>query len=249
MPCHPRPAAGAAFPREVDMTGLATLALAALSCGEPFVDARDGQRYPTVAHRRPVLDGAQPRPRRGRPGRGPPRPVGDREELLRQRPESCRVYGGLYTWDEAKGSCPAGWHLPTPRRVGGARRPPRDGGRRREAQGAEGPRAAVRRDGRRRLHGAARGHGLPGLLRPAGPLGGLLDGHGERARARGLGHPRPLLAPAAAALPEAWSSTTSTSRRTRSRCDAHAPEEPAPQRLPRAQVPRDLPEPRVLPRL
>jgi uncharacterized protein (TIGR02145 family) len=23
------------------------------------------------------------------------------------------VYGGLYTWDEARGACPAGWHLPT----------------------------------------------------------------------------------------------------------------------------------------
>jgi len=28
-------------------------------------------------------------------------------------PESCRVYGGLYTWEEARGACPAGWHLPS----------------------------------------------------------------------------------------------------------------------------------------
>jgi len=25
---------------------------------------------------------------------------------------NCEKYGRLYTWDEAKGACPAGWHLP-----------------------------------------------------------------------------------------------------------------------------------------
>jgi N-sulfoglucosamine sulfohydrolase len=95
------------------MMALATLALAAFSCGEPLVDARDGQRYPTVRigeqcwmarnldHGTVVPDG---RPR-------------DASAIERScygnDPESCRVYGGLYTWDEARGACPAGWHLPT----------------------------------------------------------------------------------------------------------------------------------------
>ena len=95
------------------MTGLATLALAALSCGEPFVDARDGQHYPTVRigdqcwmarnldHGAAVPDGVS-------------RDAAAVEKgCYGNDPDACRVYGGLYTWDEAKGSCPAGWHLPT----------------------------------------------------------------------------------------------------------------------------------------
>jgi N-sulfoglucosamine sulfohydrolase len=94
------------------MTGLA-MALAALSCGEPLVDGRDGQRYPTVRlggqcwmarnldHGAAVPDGVT------RDASAVERSCYDND------PQSCRVYGGLYTWDEAKGSCPAGWHLPT----------------------------------------------------------------------------------------------------------------------------------------
>ena len=81
------------------MNGLTFLLLAALSCGEPFVDARDGQRYPTVR-------------------------VGDQCWTARNAasvggtcydndPGSCRTYGGLYTWDQARQACPAGWHLPS----------------------------------------------------------------------------------------------------------------------------------------
>jgi len=28
-------------------------------------------------------------------------------------PSNCAKYGRLYTWDEAKAACPAGWHLPS----------------------------------------------------------------------------------------------------------------------------------------
>jgi uncharacterized protein (TIGR02145 family) len=95
------------------MSGLVLLALAALSCGEPLVDARDGRRYPTVAigdqcwmarnleHGAVVPDGI-------------PRDAAAVERsCYGNDPENCRVYGGLYTWNEAKGACPAGWHLPT----------------------------------------------------------------------------------------------------------------------------------------
>jgi N-sulfoglucosamine sulfohydrolase len=95
------------------MTGLATLALAAFSCGEPLVDARDGQRYPTTRvgegcwmarnldHGAVVPDGM-------------PRDASAVEKsCYGNDPQSCRVYGGLYTWDEARDACPAGWHLPT----------------------------------------------------------------------------------------------------------------------------------------
>ena len=95
------------------MTGLATLALAALSCGEPFVDSRDGRRYSTVRigdqcwmasnldHGRVVPNGV------------PRDPSAIERSCYGNDPQSCRAYGGLYTWDEAKGSCPAGWHLPS----------------------------------------------------------------------------------------------------------------------------------------
>jgi len=95
------------------MTGLAILALAALSCGEPLVDARDGRRYSTVRigdqcwmarnldHGTVVPDGI------------PADPSGVEKSCYGNDPESCRVYGGLYNWDEARASCPAGWHLPT----------------------------------------------------------------------------------------------------------------------------------------
>ena len=95
------------------MTGLLALALAALSCGEPFVDARDGQRYPTVRigdqcwmarnldHGTVVPDAV-------------PRDAAAVERTCYGNDaESCRVYGGLYAWHEARNACPAGWHLPS----------------------------------------------------------------------------------------------------------------------------------------
>jgi N-sulfoglucosamine sulfohydrolase len=95
------------------MVGLALLALAALPCGEPLLDPRDGRSYPTVRigdqcwtaenldHGAVVPDGV-------------PHDASKVERsCYGNDPGSCRVYGGLYTWDEARTSCPAGWHLPT----------------------------------------------------------------------------------------------------------------------------------------
>ena len=125
--------------------------------------------------------------------------------------ESCRVYGGLYTWTEAmqgardpavEGICPAGWHASHAGRVAGAGRAPRPRHRGRGAEGPRGPRPALRRNRRGGLHRPARRVGLPGLLRTAGPLGALLDvDRGERG-ARGVGPARPLLEPGPAALPQ-----------------------------------------------
>jgi uncharacterized protein (TIGR02145 family) len=103
----------AADDRRSDMTALALVALAALPCGEPLVDARDGRTYATVRigeqcwmarnldHGTVVPDGL-------------PRDASALEKsCYANDPESCRVYGGLYSWDEARAACPAGWHLPT----------------------------------------------------------------------------------------------------------------------------------------
>jgi N-sulfoglucosamine sulfohydrolase len=91
------------------------------TCGNELVDARDGRSYPTVPigdqcwlgrnldHGHEVSDAL-------------PRDEGAIEKTCYANdPESCRVYGGLYTWTEAmqgsreagaRGVCPAGWHLP-----------------------------------------------------------------------------------------------------------------------------------------
>ncbi len=81
------------------MTGLLALALAAFSCGDPIVDARDGQRYPTVR-------------------------IGDQCWTARNAtaaggtcygndPESCRrLRRALHVGRGAGQACPAGWHLP-----------------------------------------------------------------------------------------------------------------------------------------
>ncbi len=81
------------------MTGLLALALAALSCGEVLVDARDGQGYPTVRIGDQCWTGRNAAS------------VG--ATCYGNDPESCRTYGGLYTWDQARQACPAGWHLPS----------------------------------------------------------------------------------------------------------------------------------------
>jgi N-sulfoglucosamine sulfohydrolase len=100
----------------------ATAAVAAdVTCGQPLVDTRDGRRYPTVVvgdqcwmaanldHGREVAD--------ARPGD----PGAAEKTCYGNDARSCRVYGGLYTWDEAmqgqsepgaEGICPAGWHVP-----------------------------------------------------------------------------------------------------------------------------------------
>ena len=95
------------------MSALAGLLLLAASCGTPIVDARDGRSYPTVAiggqcwmalnldHGVVVAD-AMPRDASA-----------VEKSCYGNDPGSCRTYGGLYTWDEARQACPAGWHLPS----------------------------------------------------------------------------------------------------------------------------------------
>jgi len=90
-------------------------------CGAPLVDARDGQSYPTVAIGDQCWmarnldfgrEAADARPRD---------PGAVEKTCYGNDPQSCRVYGGLYTWNEAvsggatggEGACPAGWHLPS----------------------------------------------------------------------------------------------------------------------------------------
>lgn len=81
------------------MTALVALALAALACGEPLVDARDGQRYPTVR----IGDQCWTARNAGAAGGA----------CYGSDPGNCAVYGGLYTWDGARDACPAGWRLPS----------------------------------------------------------------------------------------------------------------------------------------
>jgi uncharacterized protein (TIGR02145 family) len=95
------------------MIGLVGLLLAAASCGSALVDARDGRSYPTIGigdqcwmarnlDHGSVVPDARPRDASA-----------VEKTCYGNDPESCRAYGGLYTWDEARGACPAGWHLPS----------------------------------------------------------------------------------------------------------------------------------------
>jgi uncharacterized protein (TIGR02145 family) len=93
------------------MSGLATLLLGAFSCGTAVVDARDGRSYPTVAIGGQCwtarnADHVVPDARPGDPAAGAKTCYGN-------DPECCRVYGGLYTWNEALRACPTGFHLPS----------------------------------------------------------------------------------------------------------------------------------------
>jgi len=109
----------------VALAVVATPALAspaAFTCGEELVDTRSARAYPTVPigdqcwlgrnldAGREVADGVQS-------------DAGALEKsCYGNDPESCRVYGGLYTWTEAmqgsrergaQGACPGGWHVPS----------------------------------------------------------------------------------------------------------------------------------------
>ncbi len=95
------------------MSALAGLLLLAASCGTPIVDARDGRSYPTVAvggqcwmalnlDHGVVVPDARPRDASA-----------VEKSCYGNDPGSCRTYGGLYTWDEARQACPVGWHLPS----------------------------------------------------------------------------------------------------------------------------------------
>jgi N-sulfoglucosamine sulfohydrolase len=89
------------------MTGMASLALAAFSCGQPLTDTRDGRTYATVetgglCWMASNLD-------HGREGAPDPAAA---KTCYGHDARSCGVYGGLYTWSQAKTACPAGWRLP-----------------------------------------------------------------------------------------------------------------------------------------
>ncbi len=94
------------------------------SCGEELVDPRDGQNYPTVEIGSQCWLG-----RNLDYGRAVPDGAVQNDGVVEKAcyandPESCRVYGGLYTWTEAmqgvhetggQGACPDGWHVPSRR--------------------------------------------------------------------------------------------------------------------------------------
>lgn len=70
------------------------------ACSESFTDPRDGQSYDvvkigTAAWFAENLNFETP---------GSVCPEGDKR--------NCSTYGRLYTWDEARAACPAGWRLP-----------------------------------------------------------------------------------------------------------------------------------------
>jgi len=93
------------------------------TCGQSFVDSRDGKVYPTVLigsqcwmktnlNYGAMVNGSQSQTNNG---------VAEKY-CYDNNPSNCDVYGGLYQWDEMmqysttagiKGVCPSGWHVPT----------------------------------------------------------------------------------------------------------------------------------------
>lgn len=95
------------------MTGIVGLVLAANTCGAPLVDARDGKRYPTVAIGEQCWTARNLDHGHEVPDARPRDPAAVEKTCYGNDPASCDVYGGLYTWAEAQGACPSGWHLPS----------------------------------------------------------------------------------------------------------------------------------------
>jgi N-sulfoglucosamine sulfohydrolase len=92
------------------------------ACGAPLLDARDGRSYPTVAIGRQCWMGRNLDYGRALAGATSAGSSGVDKVCYGDDLESCRVYGGLYTWDEAlqgerregsRGACPPGWHVPS----------------------------------------------------------------------------------------------------------------------------------------
>jgi len=69
--------------------------------GPLLVDERDGQPYPTVQIGEQLWMAVNLN------FESPGRQCYDHDA------ENCRLYGGLYAWEEAMEVCPAGWHLPS----------------------------------------------------------------------------------------------------------------------------------------
>ena len=104
-------------------TALASPAVAqSLSCGEALTDTRDGQSYPTVAVGDQCWLGRNLDFGQEVADAVPQDEAAVEKTCYGNEAESCRVYGGLYTWTEAmrgssapgvQGICPAGWHVPS----------------------------------------------------------------------------------------------------------------------------------------
>jgi N-sulfoglucosamine sulfohydrolase len=94
------------------------------ACGAPLLDTRDGRSYPTVAIGTQCWMGRNLDYGRALTSADSAGGPGVDKRCYGDAPVSCRVYGGLYTWDEAlqgerregsHGACPAGWHVPSRR--------------------------------------------------------------------------------------------------------------------------------------
>jgi N-sulfoglucosamine sulfohydrolase len=92
------------------------------TCGDVLVDARDARSYPTVPIGGQCWLGRNLDFGHEVPDARPHDDGAVEKTCYANDPESCRVYGGLYTWTEAmqgaresraQGVCPAGWHLPS----------------------------------------------------------------------------------------------------------------------------------------
>ena len=184
------------------MSALAGLLLLAASCGTPIVDARDGRSYPTVAiggqcwmalnlDHGVVVPDARPRDASA-----------VEKSCYGNDPGSCRTYGGLYTWDEARQACPVGWHLPSREEwetlaahLGTA---------------TAGEKLKARKDHVPAFDGTDEvgftalpaGTAFRGAFGRQGDWGVFWTVDRERPRAGRLGDARPAVAPGAAALPE-----------------------------------------------
>jgi N-sulfoglucosamine sulfohydrolase len=91
-------------------------------CGAALLDTRDGRSYPTVAIGSQCWMGRNLDYGNRLTSAASTGSPGVDKRCYSDDPASCRVYGGLYTWDEAlqgerreraRGACPAGWHVPS----------------------------------------------------------------------------------------------------------------------------------------